>query len=69
MEMINQSPALVLRWLLGLELGGKLDGLTAVVTTTDGDVRYIALRNAFPPPRVLESKDAAHSQSVGTVTD
>lgn len=69
MEMINQSPVLVLRWLLGLELAGKLDGLTAVVTTKNGEVRYIALRNAFPPPRISENNDVAHPQSVGAVTD
>jgi hypothetical protein len=60
MEMINKSPALVLRWLLGLELAGKLDGMTAVVTTRDGEVRYITLRQAFPPPAAGPAADMAH---------
>lgn len=47
--MDNDSPALVLRWLLDLELAGKLDGLTAVAVTHGGRVHYIALHNATSP--------------------
>lgn len=54
-EMIDRSPALVLRWLLGLELAGKVEALTAVLVTTDGRLRYIRLHNGAPPPRGLEA--------------
>lgn len=47
---MDQTPALVLRWLLDLELAGKLEGLTAVAVTKGGRVHYIAIHDAAAPP-------------------
>lgn len=44
------TPALVLRWMLDLELQGKLDGVTAVVTTKDGKVKYVAIGKSHAAP-------------------
>jgi hypothetical protein len=57
--MDTTTPEGVLRWLLDLELAGKLEGLTAVAVTDNGVPHYIALHNAAAPG-VLHLKEGTN---------